>query len=148
MISHHFSNKYFVIRFLALMILILVIVLNALGLLARNMSNLVKSRFDIYSHDPISLLEQKLGPIKDSLSDLNYMGYVDDESINSTDRVMLYYIAQYSLSPIIVVRSTDNLLLLGYFPSGLKDNPSFMNYFYIHRDYSNGYYLFKRNVSP
>jgi len=148
MTLHNLYDKYFIIRYLALAVLIFVILLNATQPLPPHISYLIGPHFRFFPPTEVGAFEDKMVAIKQSLLDLKCIGYVWDNSIDKNDRARIYYLSQYTFAPKLLKLNTNSFLLLGNFPNGIKCNQPFMDQYYIYRRYSDGFYLFKRKQFP
>lgn len=73
--------------------------------------------------DPVALGERRFAAIKRDLPKTGVVGYVTDISsdrvLSDTDTSAEYYIAQYTLSPLILDNSADHPIVIGNFRKGL-----------------------------
>jgi hypothetical protein len=93
----------------------------------------------------ISRYEQRFQTSRQVLPQRGIVGYISDDTADDSTSTARIYIARYSLSPLILVRSLDYPLVIGNF---YKPNPDLEIYrkqgLIPLKDSGNGVVLFKR----
>lgn len=92
----------------------------------------------------ISKREKEYERIRISIPDFSKVGFIGDKS-NKGDYVRSLYLAKYALLPIIIERSPQHNLVIGYFPGG-KPGPDFLEKYRLSfvQQFSYGMYLFRK----
>jgi len=82
--------------------------------------------------------------IRRSIPAFSKVGFIGDKS-NKGDYDRSLYLAQYALLPIIIERSPQYDLVIGYFPGG-KPGPDFLEKYRLSpvQQFSYGMYLFRK----
>jgi hypothetical protein len=112
--------------------------------------------------DEITLSEQRFGELRKVLPPRGVVGFVSDEMevngnqepIDKTQRgwwlapeVKKYYLTQYALAPLIVVRGTDKPLIVGNFSNGWNETITRAHGLTPLRDFGNGVVLFEKKTN-
>jgi hypothetical protein len=103
--------------------------------------------------DEVSLYKRRLEPLKQTLPQRAFLGYVGDTDVGDTDdlRVQLfmkrYVLTRYILAPLIIIRRADLPIVIGDF----HDTRSYAvipksNGLVLMRDLGNGVRLFRRGA--
>jgi len=84
--------------------------------------------------------DQRFGDLKSSLTDCEVVGYVGE---SGTPGDADYYLAQYTLAPLVVDRSANHPLVVGNFPTS---SPPISATVHLHpiRDFGHGVILYAR----
>ena len=101
-------------------------------------------RFDLdrLGRDDVSAKEKRLASLKQALPARGVVGYVSDypDEIEATGH---YYLAQYTLAPLVVVRGSDHPLVVGNFGAPVPAAPPAAGLVLI-KDFGDGVVLFGR----
>lgn len=96
-----------------------VVVLCGVSLLSnlQLLENVLQFRMSQNAPDGVTLFEQRLSALKQRLPSSGVIGYLSDADVTAddVDATAMYYLAQYTLTPIIVVRDTEQRYAIGVF---------------------------------
>lgn len=70
----------------------------------------------------IDLQEKRLKGLKENLPPRGLVGFVNDTSQDPIEKLREHYVTQYLLTPLIVVDSKDQKLLIAYFKEDVQLN--------------------------
>ena len=110
------------VRLAALLLLALTALLTNLTYLRENRSVEPTTA----GHDDINIYERRFGVLREALPARGVVGYLSDEQ-GVDEATKKYYLTQYTLAPLIVVRDADRALVVGDFArggEGVPDVPS------------------------
>ncbi len=106
-------------------------------------------KFPEKTKENISKYENRFVNLRQLLPQHGVIGYISDEK-NESDQDFIdsrIYLAQYSLSPVILVRSRDYSLIVGNFLEQTPDCEAYRKQGLIPiKDFGNGVVLFRRDL--
>ncbi|HEX7177442.1 MAG TPA: hypothetical protein VF240_19445 [Pyrinomonadaceae bacterium] len=73
-------------------------------------------------HDDINIYERRFGVLREALPARGVVGYLSDEQ-EVNEATKKYYLTQYTLAPLIVVRDADQALVVGDFARAREGAP-------------------------
>ncbi len=132
---------------LGIMLLILFALLSNLQLLKQVSAYGLK----FMGRDRITLYEKRFDDLKKILPSHGVVGYISDKQIEGTNgdvgALSDYYLAQYALSPVIVIKSPEPSLVVGNFRvNGTTLNISINRNLILVKDFGNGVMLFRNQA--
>ncbi len=101
------------------------------------------------SPDVISAIESRYIPLKEYLPTIGVVGYVSDQSVQKGVGLWRYYIVQYALAPVTVIRDSSQNEVIGDYhtPSAMVHPPKIPNH-RIWRVFHGGVVLYKHGGDP
>jgi hypothetical protein len=91
--------------------------------------------------DPLGANEARFAALRDVLP-RGMVGYVTDET-DPDLRVQRYFLAQYALAPVLLVRTAGPRWVIGDFAAGRAPQDAPQPRLHVARDFGNGVVLFK-----
>ena len=122
---------------------IILIILFSLLSVGRLLHQESKQILGIKFNDEVSLYEERYVELKKWLPPNGVVGYINNKDFGNDIRE--FYLTQYSLAPIIVVRSANFPLVIGNFPTSVNSPGKQMNSVLL-KDFGNGVMLFSKTV--
>lgn len=126
---------------IAIVLIILSVLFSSLEKFNREIRQLLKKTQDA---DEITLLEieNRFKVFKNILPEHGAIGYITDQQLQ--DSVREFYLAQYVLSPVIIVNKSTYPLVIGNFHKPINvDKVSEDMHLSILKEFNNGLFLFK-----
>jgi hypothetical protein len=128
------------VRLAALLLLALTALLTNLTYLRENRSLEPTTA----GHDDINIYERRFGALRESLPARGVVGYLSDEQ-EVNEATKKYYLTQYTLAPLIVVRDADRELVVGDFTHGGEGAPETVaDRLRLVKDFGDGVALYAR----
>ena len=93
--------------------------------------------------DEVAEYERRFAELKEALPRRGVVGYVSDEA-DASEEAKKYYLTQYALAPLVVVRGADRPLVVGNFAAGGTPAPAAG--LALVKDYGDGVVLFGREA--
>ena len=103
------------------------------------------------SSDAITAYERRFEGLRKMLPPRGVVGYITDKGVTASDSeaTQYFFLTQYALSPLIVIRDLNHQFVVGNSLRGAIDYEVLaLSDFTLLKDFGNGVMLFKREPSP
>ncbi|OGI03419.1 MAG: hypothetical protein A2104_00845 [Candidatus Melainabacteria bacterium GWF2_32_7] len=132
---------------LGLTIIILAVFLSNIQLLVINL-DFFNKKIEVYPNYPdrkqFIKYEQQFKTVRKELPLYGSVGYITDDKIRAFDRDARFFVAQYMLSPLVVVNSINYKYIIGNFYAPINPE-SYKKYnLVLIKDFGDGMMLFER----
>jgi hypothetical protein len=87
--------------------------------------------------------ERQLQPLKELLPEHAVVGYVTDEGIDNLTKVKDFYLAEYMLSPRLLVRDKNHPYVIGKYHGNARHDERASQGLILIRDFGNGICLYR-----